>query len=953
MNQKIRYWLVVLPVLLTLSATQPPKDWAEQTLTSLSLEDRVAQLLAVITFGEFNGEDSIERTQLKALIQDLKVGGVILTLAEPLAQAELTNWMQEMAKVPLLISMDMENGVAMRTKRTTAFPTAMALGATQDPILAYQMGQLVAKEARALGVHQNFAPVADVNNNPDNPIINVRSYGESPEAVSKMVRAYIDGMQENGLIATVKHFPGHGDTATDSHHGLPLLPFDLARLESTEFVPFRDAVKNGVKSVMVGHLAIPALEKEEHLPATLSKAITTDILRNQWGFTGLVVTDAMGMKGVTAQFGIGEAAVRALEAGADQILMSPDPFAAHRAILQAVATGRLSEGRINRSVLTLLRLKASLKLHERKTIALSEIHQHVSLGTHKALAGTIAEAAFTLLRNEGQSFPLQPRLARKMSLVHLNDDDDPKVGEGFQRALQSVGLRAIQTFLLDRRSNSLDYETVLSQASNADVFLVPAYIGFHGNPQEQQTVMKHKAFLEKLIALGKTVILISFGSPYLTHGLQAQPSVFAVAYGSDPASVQNAAEALAGRKAVQGKLPVTVPGLYPLWSGLTVSPLYPMNQTHQFDPARFAALDALLEGAIRNKAFPAAATAFGTDQALVRAKAYGYQTYDSDVAVSPDMPFDLASLTKVVGLTTAVMKLYEEGKLHLDDKVVKFIPEFAPNGKDQLTIRHLMTHTGGLKAFYAFYNMGIHSREGVLQHIFADKLYFTPGTKMEYSDLDMILMGLIVERISGKSLDAYLKQHFWIPLGMNRTGFRPTNGAGDDLAVVPTEKDTYFRKKLMQGEVHDECAWVLGGTSGHAGLFSTANDLAIFAHMMLNEGSYGGQQYLKPETIRLFTKVQQPGFSTRALGWDTKPRSGYTTAGTKWGPRSYGHTGFTGTSIWIDPDAKLFAILLTNRVYPTRENQKIREVRPKYADMVWEIIKNGKVNTTKPANRTW
>lgn len=949
-----RKWWLFLCAFLSISAHSPPMGWAEQTLAQMSLEDRVAQLLSVITFGEFNAEDSAERTQLKALVQDLKVGGVILTLAEPLAQAELTNWMQELAGVPLLISMDMENGVAMRTKRTTAFPTAMALGATQNPELAYRMGQLVAKEARSLGVHQNFAPVADVNNNPENPIINVRSYGESPEWVSKMVRAYVAGMQEKGLIATVKHFPGHGDTATDSHHGLPVLPFDRKRLDDVELIPFKDAIKEGVKSVMVGHLAVPAIEKDLNVPATLSPAISQGILVDEWGFQGLIVTDALGMKGVTSQFGVGEAAIRALEAGADQLLMSPDPYAAHRAILQAVTSGRLTEGRINKSVLKLLKLKEELKLQERKLISIADIYKNVSLNTHKALAEEIAESAFTLLRNEGQFFPLDPRLNHGIALMHLNDDDDPKVGDAFQRAIQSTGLRVEKTMLLDRRSDTAEYQKALEIADQSKVVLVSAYIGFHGNPQEKQTVMKHKDFLNKLISLGKTVILISFGSPYLTVGLQAQPAVLAVAYGADPASIQNASEALTGRKPVSGKLPVTVPNLYPIWSGIPVSSLLPMSKTSQYQPAQFSAIDELLQSAIRNKAFPAAAIAFGTDKTLVRAKAYGYQTYESDVAVTPDMPFDLASLTKVVGLTTAVMKLYEEGRLRLDDKVVKYIPEFAPNGKDQLTIRHLMTHTGGLKAFYAFYNMGIHSREGVLQHIYADKLYYTPDTKMEYSDLDMILMGLIVERISGKTLDAYLKDNFWKPLGMERTGFRTTNGADDNQRIVPTEKDTYFRKKLMQGEVHDECAWVLGGTSGHAGLFSTANDLAIFAHLMLNEGSYGGKQYLKPETIRLFTKVQRPGFSTRGLGWDTKPKAGYTTAGTKWGPRSYGHTGFTGTSIWIDPDAKVFAVLLTNRVYPTRENQKIRDIRPKYADLVWEMIKQGGVNTTtSKSNRTW
>lgn len=927
---------MVLTAVLQLSGYMLPETWAEKTLRALTLREKIGQLFSVNLFGEFYPNQSEDKTRLLRLVQEWGIGGVIFFQSDPLEQATLTNQLQEAAKIPLWVSQDMENGVGMRVRRATAFPTAMALGATRNPDLAYQMGQLVAKEALALGVHQNYAPVADVNNNPRNPIINVRSYGERPALVAAMSSAYARGMQDGGLMATAKHFPGHGDTATDSHADLPILPFTKARLDSLELVPFREMIASGIQSVMVGHLAVPAFSEDSTTAATLSPALTTQLLQEQLGFRGLIVTDALQMQGIAKHYGSGEAAIRAIEAGADMLLMPQDVETALPAILNAITSGRLTETRIDASVLKILRAKEKAGLHLQKTVSTDHIFDVLNAPEHQSLALTIARQALTLVRNERNVLPMT--FSGKRSLViALNDDDDPKVNDLFMQTLRRARIQA-DVVLVDRRSPESSFEAIIRQAERYDQLLIPAYIAAHANLADQLAVQKLKSLLAKLVQLGKPAVFISFGSPYLTMALPQQPDAVLMAYGADPATLQATTEALEGQIPIQGKLPVTVPDLYPYRTGLQTDQFKPYSFAPMTTDSLYAPINRLIKAAIQNQAFPGAAVAFGTRQYSASLAAYGYQTYTSDRKITVDDQFDLASLTKVIGLTTAVMKLYEEGKLGLDDKVTKYVPEFGKNGKDVLTVRHLMTHSGGLKPFYAFYNMGIDSREGILDYIFNDKLYYTPGSKMEYSDLDMIMMGLIVERISGLSLDEYLQVNFWRPMGLTKTGFRKTRGAGDDPAAVPTENDTYYRKKQMQGEVHDECAWVLGGTSGHAGLFSSAHDLAQFAHMILNGGAYNGKQYLKPETIALFTKVQNPALSTRGLGWDTKPASGYTSAGSTWGARSFGHTGFTGTSIWIDPDAGFYAILLTNRVYPTRENMKIRDVRNDYGNAVRKIL---------------
>jgi len=931
------------PSAATTAAVSERASWVEAQLRTLTLEQKIGQLFAIRARGIFQSADDPGYRELVRLIEQFEVGGVVFFQGDPYTQAILANDLQRRSRLPLLVAQDTEWGVAMRVSRTTNFPRAMAIGATGNPAYAYAVGYITAREARALGVHQLYAPVADVNNNPFNPIINVRAFGEDPHLVATMVQAFVRGVGRAGAIATVKHFPGHGDTAIDSHSDLPLLPFDRTRLDTLELVPFRAAIAAGVPSVMTGHLALPSLEPTPHLPASLSRRITHDLLRIELGFDGLVVTDALEMQGVTKYFGVGEAAVRALEAGADVLLLSEDVEAARAAILQAIATGRLTEARIDASVSRILQLKARLNLHRERLVDLKAIPQVVSIAPHLAVSQAIARASLTLLRNEGSVLPLPdvPLIPRRLLVVSLSDSDDPATGRFFVQAIREVAPDyPVSTRLLDVRSHTDDYRSVLQTATQHDLVIVAAYVFVRSGSGRIRLPEAHRAFLDSLIAQGKPVVLIAFGNPYVIMDLKSQPAAYVVAYSGGESTQRAASQALFGQAEFSGKLPITIPGYFRRGDGLELPQVVPRRAYPEEVGMRSEQLyrvDSLLEAAIRQQAFPGAAVAIGRGQAIVWLKGYGHYTYHADQRITPQSIFDLASLTKVVVTTTAAMQLYEAGKLDLDAPVVRYLPEFGQNGKERVTIRQLLSHTAGLAPFHPFHRMGITSAEAVRQAILSDTLIYEPGTQSRYSDLGMIVLGWVIERITGQPLDQYAKEHIFRPLGMRNTDFRPVGRP--DTTVVPTEIDTVFRHRLIQGEVHDETAWILGGVAGHAGLFSTAADLARFAYMMINEGRIGGRQFLKPETIRLFTTPVDPQHAgTRALGWDTKSPQGYSSAGRFFSLKSFGHTGFTGTSLWIDPEQQLFVILLTNRVYPTRDNQKHLAVRPALADLVWQAI---------------
>jgi beta-glucosidase-like glycosyl hydrolase/CubicO group peptidase (beta-lactamase class C family) len=895
------------------------------------------------------GTDEYER--LLHLVRDKKIGGIAIFQSDLFEVATLINDLQQETNVPLLVAADFENGLSMRIRRGTSFPHLMALGATRDTSLAYAMGKIIAEESRAIGVQMNFSPVVDVNNNPNNPVISYRSVGENVQLVSQISSALIRGMQDNGIIATAKHFPGHGDTDVDSHSDLPLLKFSLKRLDSLELVPFQNAIKNGVKSMMIAHLAIPSLESDTKIPASLSSNVIENLLKNKMHFNGLVITDGLEMQGIRKNVSDGEIAIRAIETGSDILLGPVDDDVAIDSVLFAVQSGRISEARINQSVLKLLKRKEELQLNKKRFASIDSIREVVNTPEHQFVAKNIARKSITVVKNDAL-LPLEQLRDKKMLNLCVATNDDYRIDvhrstrrlateryDVYFTEVLKKRAKNVTTVLFDSRTNKDDIEDVLKNIKKYDAIICPMFLRPNNSPTCGLSEIVFDA-LNKISQIGKPITMISFGNPYVFSKLNKANALIA-AYSDVEPTIESAVEVLFGESETSGKLPITIPKTFAYGAGLqipqtTIRKDFPLAAN--VDREKLYEVDSVVVRAIRDSAFPAAQVCVVKSGIQFYNKSFGKLTYERNSSESnSNTLFDLASLTKVIATTSSIMKLYDDGKISLDDSVVKFIPQFAVNGKEKITIRNLLVHNSGLPAFRQFYkaNPTMKANE-VLDSIYASELLFQTGDSTLYSDFNFIVLGKIVEAICGKSLDKYCSENFFQPLRMKNTFFKPIKYDSENCA--PTEIDTSWRKQTVQGSVHDETSAMLGGIAGHAGLFSTASDLAIFIQMLLNGGNYGGKQYLKKETIELFT-TRQNEKSLRALGWDLKTMNGYSSAGNLFSQNSFGHTGFTGTSIWIDKERNLFVIFLTNRTFPMRTNAKIRDVRPKLHDAIVKAMK--------------
>src|SRR5712664_483367 len=922
--------------------------WVETTLRKMSVDEKISQLLFATYHGSLTATDTAAYQQIMHDVTDLHVGGFInITHGSPLGivksqaypTAILNNQLQAKSKLPLLIGADFERGTAMRLDEGTSFPTAMALAAGGNLKDAYTMGKITALESRAVGIHWIYAPDADVNNNPGNPIINTRSFGEDPRRVAEFVTEFVRGVQENGGLATAKHFPGHGDTAADSHIDLPVIRADRARLDNLELVPFRAAISMQVDSIMTGHLNVPALEPDPNTPATLSHNILTDVLRKQLGFQGLVVTDAMDMGGITVRYAPGEAAVRAVVAGADCVLMPPVPDAAFEALQAAVKSGRISKERLDASVRRILQAKARLGLNTSRLVDVNALNKKFGSAVWQNEAQEISDRGVTLLRDTPHRLPLDAAKPSRALLLAFYADPEPYPGEDLERELRArfdsvTALRADTKFV---NASILK----LPPPDSYDVAILALFVRVSDRKGNVDVPAEQAALAEQLYKTGKPIITVGLGSPYLIEKFP-QAETWLAAFGISDVAQISVARALFGQIPVRGHLPVTIPGVN-LKAGfgmeLAANPMLvqPMDSTEE---KKLRPAFDVIEKAILEKAFPGATLAVGY-RGKVAVRAFGKLSYDAKAAAAnPDTMYDIASLTKVVATTTLVAKLVEGDfavPLDLDAKIEWYLPEWAggpnPEWRHRVTVRHLLTHTSGLPAFKEYWRTS-KGKQDTLARIFAEPLEYEPGTKEIYSDLGIILMAEIVERLTGRTLDDLAKSTIFSPLGIQDTMYRPPTKLWPQIA--PTEIDNNLRHRLVQGEVHDENAFAIGGVSGHAGLFSTAPDLASFCQMLLNGGVYAHQRILRRATVAQFMTPQQLSGGTRTLGWAVPTEGG--SSGHYFSTHSFGHTGFTGTSIWIDPERQLFVVLLTNRVHPTRENTKIQQVRPALHDAAMQAL---------------
>ena len=909
--------------------------WAEKTLKSLSLEEKVGQMIGVRAFGIYTNPRSAEYKNLIEEVETLKVGHITIFESDVYAAPKILNDLQRRAKIPLLVSADLERGLAFRVRRgAVPIPYAMAIGATRSEEAAYFAGLVTGREARAIGVHWAFAPVADVNNNPDNPVINIRSYGEDPDLVGRLSSAYVRGARDGSILSTAKHFPGHGDTAADSHLTLPVISGNRERLTRVELAPFRTMFKAGVDAVMVAHIAVPSVDASGD-PASLSHLLTTGLIRDQMKYEGLIVTDAMEMSGLDVAWS-GEAAVRAVMAGCDLVLLPKDPKIAIREIARAVREGRITEAQIDASVLRLLKTKESLGLNRNRFVDEAEIPKNVGRPEDVEEANRITRSSITVVKNEGDVLPLA--VEKPLRLLHLvlsSDARNDNISGIPEAELARRYVKTTNRFVGPDLSPEVANEIVAQAHSGAfSHVLVSAFVRVTSSKGTANMEGSHANLLTRLSRAGPPLIVLAFGSPYLLRQAPDIP-VYLAAYGGIDSAQRAAIGAIFGESDVAGQLPVTLPGLYPFGHGLKI-PHRAMTlttdapETRGFKPGTFADVDATVERFIEKKAFPGAVVAVGREGALVHLKAYGRRTYDADAsAMTVDTMFDLASLTKVIVTTSMAMMMVDEGRLDLDRPVRDFFPKFTGGSKEKVTVRHLLTHSSGIDWWAPLYKEA-HTMPEYLNRIIPMELKYEPGTKSVYTDLGVMMLGEILERVSGTDLNTFAKQRLFEPMKMRDTGYKPPDSMKSRIA--PTEFDRDWRRRMVWGEVHDENAAGLGGIAPHAGLFGTAPDLARFAAMLLNGGVFENRRYIAPDTLTLFTTRGTVPDSSRALGWDTPSEK--SSAGTLMSARAFGHTGFTGTSMWMDPETGVFVILLTNRVHPTRDNNQIREARPQIADAV-------------------
>jgi beta-glucosidase-like glycosyl hydrolase/CubicO group peptidase (beta-lactamase class C family) len=944
----------VPPVVPDPYAVLPPVDvergskiTMDRMVELLTVRQKVGQLVMPWLLGDYAAYDSDEYDTLAVWIDSLEVGGIIISIGPPLEVATKLNTLQRASRLPLLIAADLEYGSGMRLRGGTAFPPPMAIAAGGRVTDAYELGRITAEEARAVGIHMTFSPVADLNSNPENPIVNTRAFGEDPELAAPFLRAYVAGASDYDLFTTAKHFPGHGDTDVDSHVELPVVRACWDRLDSLELEPFRVAIRAGVTAVMTAHVAVPCITDDRPEAATLSTRVMTELLRDSLGFEGLVVTDALDMGAIVREFGPGESAVRAFLAGSDLLLMPADPRAAIEAMVAAVDSGRIPLERLDRSVRRMLALKERAGLFDRRTVALDSVPAVVGRREYTAFAEDVARRAMTLVQ-EGTIRSFRERRGRTGVVVFARETN-LSAGGNLVRDLRLLG-DTVTTFRLYPASGSASYDSVrvLVDSNPRVIFAVnvPVVSG-----------LGHVAMPDSLAALieasarRKPTLLVSFGNPYLLAQLPEFTDGYLLAWSGVPAAERAVARALAAGAPVSGRLPITLSKRYPRTWGVPLPRLAPDLATvpdstltpvrdPAFDYARLDSVRLYLERQVAAGAFPGAVLVVGHDGAIAFVTAVGRYGDDDLRPVSDTTVYDLASLTKVVGLTSAAMLLASEGRLELERPVVDYLPEFAGPGREDVLVRHLLTHTSGLPAWVPLYQE-TDTPEAAIARVFRAPLEAPAGDRYVYSDLGAITLTQIVERVSGMPIDRLLEERVFDPLGMARTRYRPPPEWTSFIA--PTERDPW-RGRLIRGEVHDENAYRLGGVSGHAGLFSTGWDLARFAIWMLD--AWHGRLretdpvYLPEDVVRLFTRRQPgPEGSTRALGWDTPSDSGRSSAGSLLSRESFGHTGFTGTSLWIEPERELFIILLTNRVHPSRENRAILDVRPTVADMVVESLR--------------
>lgn len=947
------------PLVSTDSLAQ--KQWVDSIYNAMTLKQKVGQLFMVQAFSD---EKKLQKSKLLELIKNQHIGGLIYSNGGPVRQAKLDNEFQAASKIPLLVGMDAEWGLSMRLDSTYAFPWNMTLGAIKDLDLIKKTGQYIGEHCKRIGVHFNFAPVVDINTNPQNPIIGNRSFGEDKNNVTEKALAFMQGMQSAGVLANAKHFPGHGDTDQDSHKTLPTISFDKKRIETIELFPYKKLISNGLSSVMVAHLNVPSLEPRANFPSSLSKPIVSDLLKTKLKFEGLIFTDALDMKGVSNFSKPGAIDVQAFLAGNDVLLMSENVEVGMEEIMLSYYSGRISEARLAHSVKKILNAKYKVGLNNYNPIKTKNLVADLNRSKDDLLYAQLMQNAITVVKNDKSTLPIKDLELKNIAYVSMGD----RSGKPFLNTLKKYAK------ITEVKSDNLDQ--LIQKLKHFNLVIV----GFHksnSSPWKSYKFTNKELVWLQEIARTNEVILNIFSKPYTLDALKSYSNFEGVVVGyQNSATAQKlSAQILFGALSAQGQLPVSISNsMYKVGHGLQTSKIdrlsFGLPESVGMSSAKLSKLDSVANFAIDDKMTPGIQLLVARKGKVIYDKNFGYHTYSKQRKVRAEDLYDLASLTKILVTLPLLMELVEHGSVDLDDRLGDILPQYKKTNKSQITLKEMLSHYARLQPWIPFYQSTLDSvtnkpisrffrtkkskkypikisENSFLRTDFTDTIHqniidseLLDEKKYRYSDLPYYILKDYLESFYDVSLDALIQQRFYKTIGANYSTYNPLEKF-DKTQVIPTEKDTYFRFDTVHGHVHDMGAAMQNGVGGHAGLFSNANDVAKLMQMYLQYGHYGGKQFLTPKTIDAFnTCYFCEEDNRRGVGFD-KPQLD------EEGPTcgcismtSFGHSGFTGTYAWADPEEEIIYVFLSNRTFPDSKNNRLlkENIRTEIQRLIYEAI---------------
>ncbi len=918
------------------------KKWVDSIYGKMSLQEKIGQLFMVDVF---SSDPKARIDKIDSLITNQYIGGVIFSKGGPVRQAKINNHFQDLTKTPLIMAMDAEWGLAMRLDSTFAYPWNMTLGAISDNSIIEKIGIRIGEHCKRMGMHINFAPVVDINTNPNNPIIGNRSFGEEKLNVTYKSLAFMEGLQSVGVLANAKHFPGHGDTETDSHNTLPTISFSKERIHSVELEPYKRLIRGGLSSVMVAHLNVPALENRLNYPSSISKSIVSGLLKGELGFNGLIFTDALNMKGATNFNEPGEIDLAAFLAGNDVLLISENIPKAHQLLLDSYRKGVITEGRLKHSVKKILYAKYKVGLNNFQPVETQDLIDDLNSSEDRVLYEEAMDNALTVLINKNQTIPIRKLKNSNIAYVKFGDDS----GDAFFNQLQKYSdVKWIKA------NNLIDY---INKLKEFDYVI----IGYHKSNEDPWKDYKFKANeLNWIYEIARTnrVILDIFAMPYSILDIKTITNFEGIilSYQNSKVSQELSAQLIFGARSAKGVLPVSLGEEFPVRTTNFTRKLkrlqYGEPESVNVNSVKLLKIDSLALAGIKENMMPGAQILVARRGKVIYQKNFGYHTQNKKIKVSDNDIYDVASLTKILATLPLIMELFDKGELTMESKLSEMLPEYSGSDKSEISLKKMLSHYARLKAWIPYYIGTLDSLKQPDPKYYSNKRTFKYSVQVaedlyirkdmtdsiylqikeselyerlqyKYSDLPYYLLKKYLEEYYKAKLQDIVQQRLYSSLGANQTTYLPLEKFSKKT-IPPTEEDNYFRMQKVQGYVHDQGAAMLGGVSGHAGLFSNANDIAKIMQMYLWKGIYGYKRYIKSETLDLFNTCyycdddvrRGVGFDKPQLG-DEGPTCGCVSM------LSFGHSGFTGTFTWADPEKEIVYVFLSNRTFPDASNRKI------------------------------